>query len=122
MILVDTSVWLDHLRSGDRLLQELLESNAVMTHPLVRLELALGSIANREVVLADLGLLPRAPVAQSDELLDLIEVHQSRLRGAGVTDIHLVASALLDHSISIWTRDARLKEITEEMGLSAGIE
>lgn len=122
MILVDTSVWLDHLRSGDRLLQELLESNAVMTHPLVRLELALGSIANREVVLADLGLLPRAPVAQADELLDLIEVHQSRLRGAGVTDIHLVASALLDHSISIWTRDARLKEITEEMGLSAGIE
>ncbi len=122
MILVDTSVWLDHLRSADRLLQELLESNAVMTHPLVRLELALGSIANREVVLADLGLLPRAPVAQADELLDLIEVHQSRLRGAGVTDIHLVASALLDHSISIWTRDARLKEITEEMGLSAGIE
>lgn len=121
MILVDTSVWIDHLKHTDGLLQDLLESNAVVTHPLVRIELALASFANREVVLGDLALLPQAPMAQADELLDLIDVHRERLRGAGITDVHLVASALLDHSISIWTRDARLKEITDELGLSAGI-
>ena len=122
MILVDTSVWIEHLRHGNGVLQGLLESNAVVTHPLVRLELALASITNREIVLADLALLPSAPVAQGDELFDLIDVHRLRLSGAGITDVHLVASALLDHSVSIWTRDRRLREIAYELGLSAGIE
>lgn len=121
MILVDTSVWIDHLRKADVKLQDLLHNNEVITHPCVRLELTLGSIANRDKVLADLALLPQAPVAQTDELFGLIELRRLHRRGIGITDLHLIASALFDKTISIWTRDRRLGDIAEELGLRAGI-
>lgn len=119
MILVDTSVWIDHLRKPEAVLQELLEVEEVITHSFVRLELALGSIANREKVLSNLSLLPHAPVAETDELFRLIELRKLYSRGIGVTDLHLIASALLGKSVSIWTRDRRLGEIAEEFGIRA---
>lgn len=119
MILVDTSVWIDHLRKPEVELQELLHNDEVVTHPFVRLELALGSIANREKVLCDLALLPHVPVAEIDELFSLLELRKLYRRGIGVTDLHLIASALFDKTISIWTRDRRLGEIAEEFGLGA---
>ena len=118
MILVDTSVWIDHLRKSEAKLNKLLENDEVVTHPFVRLELALGSIASREKVLAELALLPQVPIAQVDELFSLVEVRKLYRRGIGVTDLHLIASALLDKSISIWTRDQRLCDIADELGLS----
>ena len=121
MILVDTSVWIDHLRKSDAKLKKLLENEEVVTHPFVRLELALGSIANREKVLADLALLPQVPIAQVDELFSLVELQKLYRRGIGVTDLHLVASALFDKSISIWTRDQRLGDIADELGLRVAI-
>jgi predicted nucleic acid-binding protein len=121
VILVDTSIWIDHLRKPEFKLQKLLQNNEVVTHPLVRLELALGSIANRDEVLADLALLPHVPIAVTDELFGLVELRKLYRKGIGVTDLHLVASALLDKSISIWTRDKRLGEITDELGLRAAI-
>lgn len=119
MILVDTSVWIDHLRQPDMELQELLRNDEVVMHPYIRLELALGSIANREMVLADMALLPQAPVAAMDELFSLVELRGLSRRGIGVTDLHLVASALLDRSIAIWTRDRRMGEIADELGVRA---
>ena len=119
MILVDTSVWIEHLRKPEVKLQELLQNDEVVTHPFVRLELALGSIANREKVLSDLVLLPQVPVAEVDELFSLLELRKLYRRGIGVTDLHLIASALFDKTISIWTRDRRLGEIAEEFGLGA---
>ena len=121
MILVDTSVWIDHLRNPEVKLQDLLQNDEVVTHPFVRLELSLGSIANREKVLVDLALLPQAPIAETDELFGLVERRRLYRRGIGITDLHLVASALLDKSISIWTRDRRLGEIAGELGLRAAI-
>ena len=121
MVLVDTSVWIDHLRKSEAKLRELLEDDEVVTHPLVRLELALGSIANREKILADLAILPQAPIAQVDELFRLVELRKLYRRGIGVTDLHLIASALLDQSISIWTRDQRMGDIADELGLRAAI-
>ena len=121
MILADTSVWIDHIRKPEVKLQELLQIDEVVTHPFVRLELALGSIANREQVLSDLALLPHVPVAETDELFSLLELRKLYRRGIGVTDLHLVASALFDKSLSIWTRDRRLGEIAEELGLSAAL-
>lgn len=121
MILVDTSVWIDHLRNTEPKLQKLLLNDAVVTHPLVRLELALGSIANREVVLADLARLPQAPIAKTEELFGLVELRKLYRRGIGITDLHLVASALFDRSISIWTRDRRLGDIADELGLRVAI-
>ena len=73
VILVDTSVWIDHLRSADAKLQALLQNDQVMTHPYIRLELALGSMASRQKVLADLALLPQAPVVATEELFSLID-------------------------------------------------
>jgi predicted nucleic acid-binding protein len=121
VILVDTSVWIDHLRSPDVKLQQLLQKDEVVTHPLVRLELALGSIATREKVLADLALLPQAPIAASDELFSLLELRTLYRRGIGIIDLHLVCSALFDKSISIWTRDQRLGHIADELGLRASL-
>ena len=121
MILVDTSVWIDHLRKSDAKLKKLLENEEVVTHPFVRLELALGSIAGREKMLADLALLPQVPIAQVDELFSLAELQKLYRRGIGVTDLHLVASALFDKSISIWTRDQRLGDIADELGLRVAI-
>ena len=117
MILVDTSVWIDHLRKPDTKLEELLDSGDVLTHPLVRLELALGSIANREQILANLALLQGAEVADTAELFRLVEARKLYRRGVGVTDLHLLASALMDKTVSIWTRDRRLGQIAEELGV-----
>ena len=121
MILVDTSVWIDHLRKSETKLYDLLLNDEVVTHPFVRLELALGSIANREKVLADLALLPHVAIAETEELFALVELRRLYRRGIGITDLHLVASALFDKSISIWTRDRRLGEIAEEFGIRAAI-
>jgi predicted nucleic acid-binding protein len=121
VILVDTSVWIDHLRNPDVKLQELLQNDEVVSHPLVRLELALGSIATREKVLTDLALLPQAPIGATDELFSLVELRSLYRRGIGITDLHLVCSALLDRSISIWTRDQRLGDIADEIGLRASL-
>lgn len=121
MILVDTSVWIDHLRHPEPKLQDLLQIDEVVTHPLVRLELALGSIADREKVLNDLSLLVQAPVAGTDELFALVELRRLYRRGIGITDLHLAASALLDSSISLWTRDRRLGDLADELGIRAAI-
>ena len=121
MILVDTSVWIDHLRSPEPKLQTLLENDEVITHPLVRLELALGSIADRKKMLNDLSLLVQATVVGTDELFALVELRRLYRRGIGITDLHLIASALLDRSILIWTRDRRLGEIADELGIRAAI-
>jgi hypothetical protein len=121
VILVDTSVWIDHLRKPEVKLQELLQNDEVVTHPFVRMELALGSIAKRERILADLSLLPQVPVAETDELFRLLEFRKLFSRGIGVTDLHLIASALFDKTLSIWTRDRRLGEIAEEFGLRAAL-
>ena len=121
MILVDTSVWIDHLRKSEAKLHDLLLNDEVATHPLVRLELALGSIANREKVLADMALLPQVASAETGELFELVEFRRLYRRGIGITDLHLVASALFDKSILIWTRDRRLGEIADECGIRAAI-
>jgi len=121
MILIDTSVWIDHLRSPEPALQQLLQNDQVATHPFVRLELALGSIANRKQVLSALAKLHQAQVAGMDDLFLLVEARKLERRGIGITDLHIIASALLDQSISIWTRDRRLGEIADQLGLRAPI-
>ena len=121
MILVDTSVWIAHLRKSEEKLEKILQNDMVVTHPLVRLELALGSIANRERVLADLALLPHVPVAETDELFRLVELRRLYRRGIGITNLYLLASVLLDKSITIWTRDRPLGNMADELGVRAAI-
>ena len=117
MILVDTSVWVDHLRKGDRGLAELLTASNVLMHPFVVGELACGNLRKRDQILALLKDLPRASVAMDDEVLFFIEQHTLMGRGLGFVDMHLLASVALHGTARLWTRDKRLRAAADSLGL-----
>jgi len=106
-MLVDTSVWVDHLRRRNATLVALLEQTQVWTHAFIVGELACGNLAQRDKVLSALTALPQAPVAGHDEVLAFLEAHRLMGRGLGWVDIHLLASAKLG-KLPFWTLDKRL--------------
>lgn len=116
MILVDTSVWVDHLRRGDPGLVELLERSSVVMHPFVVGEIACGSLRDRESILELLQDLPPAVVADSDEVLQFIERHVLHGKGIGYVDVHLLASVALTEGAKLWTRDMKLHRIAAALG------
>lgn len=117
MILVDTSVWVDHLRQGLPLLHDLLEAGEVTTHPFIIGELACGNLANRQEILGLLAMLPQVKQATHDEALHLVEAHRLQGRGVGWIDVHLLASAFLGH-VPLWTRDRRLDEVARMLHIA----
>lgn len=117
MILVDTSVWVDHLRAGDETLAALLNSNQVLVHPFVLGELACGNLRQRMEVLTLLKNLPHAVVALDEEVLFFIEQHGLMGRGIGYVDAHLLAAVALDGGARLWSRDKRLHALAGEMGI-----
>lgn len=118
MILVDTSVWIDHLRVGDAALAETLEGGQVLMHPFVLGELACGGLKNRREVLELLGDLPLALAVTDTEALAFIENHALMGRGIGYIDIHLLASTALADAAVLWTRDQRLAEMAVSLKLA----
>ncbi len=118
MILVDTSVWIDHLRAGELLLVELLDTNRVLVHPFIIGELACGNLNNRKTVLSLLRKLPTARLATDDEVLFFIERHGLMGRGIGYIDAHLLAAMSLTGTVRLWTRDKRLGAVAESMRLT----
>lgn len=118
MILVDTSVWVDHLRGGDAKLTSALERGLVFTHPFILGELACGRMRNRSEVLGLLRSLPHAAVASDDEAVRYIDAHQLMSRGIGYVDVHLLASTALSEGLRLWTRDRRLAEVAEGLGVT----
>ena len=118
MILVDTSVWVDHLRKGSPALSAALEQGAVMTHPFIVGELACGNLANRREVLRLLGDLPATPVATDEETLEFIERRSLMGRGLGYIDVHLLASTALTEAALLWTRDKRLAAVAQDLRLA----
>jgi predicted nucleic acid-binding protein len=116
LILVDTSVWVDHLRRGDPGLVDLLERSIVIMHPFVVGEIACGSLHNREAILELLQDLPAAAVAEGDEILRFIESHVLHGKGIGYVDVHLLASVALTEGAKIWTRDKKLRLVAQMMG------
>ena len=118
MILVDTSIWVDHLRSGDAALAALLGAGMVLTHPFVIGELALGSLRQREALLSALSDLPHAAVATDAEVLGFINRHSLYGRGVGYVDVHLLASTRLTADAEIWTKDGRLHAAAEALGIA----
>jgi predicted nucleic acid-binding protein len=120
MILVDTSVWVDHLRGADKALAVALEAGEVLVHPFVVGELACGNLAHRQEVLSLLRALPQAQVATDDEGLAFIEGRRLMGRGIGYVDVHLLASAALDGDATLWTRDKPLAAVAAELSLAHG--
>ncbi len=118
MILVDTSIWIDHLRSSDEQLVALLDSGKVLAHPFVTGELALGNLGNRHAVLGALQELPHAKVATSAEVLQFIGEKALYGSGIGYTDAHLLAAVLLTPGSTLWTRDKRLHALASRLGIA----
>ncbi len=117
MILVDTSVWVDHLRRGDDGLVSLLNDAQVMAHPFVIGELACGNLNNRTEVLSRLKDLPVIPTATDAEVLFFIEQRQLMGLGIGYVDAHLLATTALSSSLRLWTRDRSLRAVAASLEL-----
>ena len=118
MILVDTSVWVDHLRAGDETLVGLLNAGMVLAHPFVIGELALGNLAQRGTVLGALSDLPQATIATDTEVLHFIDHHKLFGRGVGYIDIHLLSAVRLTAGAELWTNDKRLQGVADQLGLA----
>jgi hypothetical protein len=107
VILVDTSVWVDHFRTGNTRLAQLLEATEVLSHPFVTGELACGTLHARREILELLEHLPAAHLVSHAEALHFLEAHALQGRGLGWVDVHLLAAAAVSHA-SLWTLDRRL--------------
>jgi predicted nucleic acid-binding protein len=116
MVLVDTSVWVDHLREGNSELVKLLDNGQVMCHPFIVGEIACGNLKNRKMILGLLRLLPQVVIAQHDEIMEFIEINHLMGKGLGYVDIHIAAAALLN-GIKMWTNDKSLIETAEMLGI-----
>ena len=122
MILVDTSVWVDHLRAGDQTLVRLLENRQVLVHAFVIGELALGNILQRANLLTELHNLPQARAASDQEVLRFIELHELFGLGIGYVDAHLLAAVRLTAGASLWTRDKRLLASAAHLGTASDFD
>ncbi len=117
MILVDTSIWIDHLRQHDENLSKLLNQGQALVHPFVIGELALGNLRDRDTVLDALQNLPQAPVATEGEVLQFIQKNCLYGMGIGYIDAHLLAATRLAPGATLWTRDKRLLTAATSLGL-----
>ena len=117
MILVDTSVWVDHFRNGNKELERLLNDEDAVCHPFIIGELACGNLKNRTEILLLMRSLPMTMQASHDEVLQFIESNQLMGKSIGYIDVHLLASAALT-GVPIWTFDKKLQEVSSLLGVS----
>ena len=117
MVLVDTSIWIIHLRQGERQLEKLLMDAEVMCHPFIIGELACGNLKNRNEIISLLQSLPMAPTIEFDEFLFFIDRNHLMGKGVGFVDVHLLASAQLT-GIPLWTADKNLKSAADQLVLT----
>ena len=118
MIILDISVWIDHARENNAHLFELFKEGRILIHPFMIGEVALGSLRDRDRILASLFKMPRPVVASEEEVLSLIRNRFLAGSGIGYVDAHLLASTRLTPETLLWTRDKRLKPIAEAMGIA----
>ncbi|MEW6585628.1 MAG: VapC toxin family PIN domain ribonuclease [Nitrospirota bacterium] len=116
MVLVDTSVWVVHLRSGNIGLENLLNDGHVVCHLFIIGELACGNLSNRSEILSLLQALPQANHAEHEEVMHFIENYSLAGKGFGYIDMHLIVSAVLT-KVPIWTLDKKLKAFSSKLGL-----
>ena len=117
MILVDTSVWIDHLANPDERFSEWVERDEIGTHHLVIEELSLGSLADRAGFLGSLADLRRFPRADHAEVMAMVGSHTLWSRGLGAVDVHLIASARMQRGGRLWTRDKRMRQAALAVGV-----
>ncbi|MFT6163480.1 MAG: putative nucleic acid-binding protein [Zhongshania aliphaticivorans] len=119
MVLVDTSVWVDHLRQGDKVLVDLLMLGQVCMHPMIIGELACGNLHKRDQLIALWQGLPSITEASHSEALYCLAKNDLSGKGIGFVDLHLITATLLTPSTLIWTRDRRLKAAAQTLNISS---
>lgn len=119
MIIVDTSIWIDHLHKGDQTMAKLLKEGVTLMHPMVLGEIAMGSLRNWKKTIGELSLLPTALRASDEEVLAFVASRRLNGIGIGYIDAHLLASAVLQPRTYLWTRDGRLAEAAARLGVDA---
>jgi hypothetical protein len=114
VVLVDTSVWVNHLREGNAQLEALLTEGTIVCHPFTIGEIACGTMKNRVQILSLLQALPMAETAEHNEVLQLIENYRLTGKGLGYVDMHLLASAVLT-DVPLWTLDRKLQQASAKI-------
>ncbi len=119
MILVDTSIWIDHFHMSEARLQSLLEQKQVVVHPFVVGEIGLGNLRQYDLIMGSLRRLP--PIARTSDEDVLYFIRSNKLQGAGIgyIDAHLAAATILAPGTYLWTRDKRLQRVAENLGIAA---
>jgi len=121
MILADTTVWIDHFRAENKEMRRQLDTRNIAIHPFIIAELALVSPRERVRTLALLDVLPHVRVAQISEVRQMIEMRSLHSRGIGLIDAHLIASCLVHPPTLLWTKDKRLSEVAQALGIAADL-
>lgn len=119
MILLDTTIWVDHLRNSDPTVVSMLQAQAIVMHSAVLGEILLGNFRDRRAVFSALKEVPRIQGATDDDVIRLLDLHQLFGSGVGFVDAHLVAACLLTGKTYLWTRDRRLEAVASRLGISA---
>jgi predicted nucleic acid-binding protein len=119
VILADTSIWVDHLARGNEAMASLLAAEAILMHPFIVGEIALGSLPRRTEVLRDLDQVPKAVIADHADVLFFIERHNISGAGIGYVDAHLLVATTLTVEARLWTRDRKLQTVAEKRAISA---
>ena len=118
MILADTSIWIDHMRSPVPRLAEVVDANELLMHPMVIGELACGNLSNRERRLGDWQRFPMIPEAENEDVLSIIESRRLMGRGIGFIDAHLLCAVLNHANALLWTRDGSLNRVAKDLGVA----
>jgi predicted nucleic acid-binding protein len=121
LILADTSIWIDHLRSENKEMRKRLHQGEIVVHPFVVAELALGSLRRRTETLALLDLLPQVRMPNLAEVRLMIEARRLYGLGIGLIDVHLIASIFVNSPALLWTRDKPLRKVAERLGIHASL-
>jgi predicted nucleic acid-binding protein len=121
VILADTTIWIDHMRRHNAQMQTLLNSGQVLMHPTVVAELALGSLHDRKKTFAELDKILQVRMAPLNDVRQMIEARVLYAKGIGLTDAHLIASCLIVPGVKLWTRDTRLRAVSQALGIDAGL-
>ena len=116
MVIVDTSIWINHFRKGDKHLEKLLLDAEVICHEFIIGELACGNLKNRNEIISLLQSLPHSPIVDHQEFLFFIDKYQLMGRGIGFVDVHLLASSQLA-KLPIWTADNKLRGVSKDLEL-----
>jgi predicted nucleic acid-binding protein len=119
VILLDASVWIDHIRSPDQSASELLDHGEVLCHPFVIGEVGMGQFRDRRRVLEQMRRLEAAEIASDDEVMVLVDRYGLFGRGIGYVDAHLLAAAFLTPGAKLWTRDKQLRAAAVQLKLAA---